>query len=688
MNNHPFVLYALMAMLGTLGVACQPDQAEETTPGIVLEYMDTTVSPAEDFFLYANGSWIKNAEIPEDQGRWGSFNELRLKTDRNVLGLLEKAVASNAYDASTDQGKAVVFFQVAMDTTAIEEAGLAPIQPWIDKIDAIATLQDLQQYVIEQEPYGGSGLFSFGVSTDLKQSDINAAYIGPGRLGLPDRDYYTKTDDESLSIQQDYIAHIARMLTFLGTDESDPSREEEALRIYEFEKRIAEARLTKEERRNPNLRYNKMDVEGLRELTPIIDWEIYFDGIGLPPVDSFIVSEPAYMQELNAMLKEVPLSTFKSYLKWGIIDGAANYLNQEVVQANFDFFGKRLRGTPAMRPRDERVLQTLNWSLGEALGKLYVEEYFPPEAKEVAQNMVDDIKAAFGERIQQLEWMSDATKEKALEKLESFTVKIAYPDKWRDYSELEVKSWAEGGSFVENMLNLSKFSHAEDLEEVGKPVDKTRWGMAPQIVNAYYNPVNNEIVFPAAILQPPFYNYQADAAVNFGGIGAVIGHEISHGFDDQGSRYDAEGNLNNWWTDEDRERFDQRRQKLIEQYDSYEPLPGVKVNGTFTQGENIGDLGGINVAYDGLQRYLEREGRPGKIDGFTPEQRFFISWATIWRIKYRDETLKNQVKTDPHSPGMYRANGPLENMPAFHEAFGVKPGDPMYRDEDERVMIW
>ncbi|MBL3658689.1 M13 family metallopeptidase [Fulvivirga sediminis] len=679
-----------VSMLGVLlVVSCNKEEkgkgaAEEEVIGINTAYIDSTVRPADDFFLYVNGKWIEDTEIPGDQGRWGSFNELREMTNETVLNVLKSA--GGEYKEGTDQKKAIDFYNVGMDSTLAEKVGIKPLEPIFEKIEKIETTSDLQEYLSENEKIGGGPFFRFAVFADFKNSNAIATYLSQGGLGLPDRDYYTKTDSKSVEVREKYVQHVAKMLQMLGDSEEEAKAE--ADRIMALEARLAEASMTNVERRNTPALYNKMSLAQVGEIVPAIDWKKYLADMGVTGVDTLIVMQPEFMKEFQAIVKEVPASTWREYLRWNLIDQSASYLSHDFVQANFDFFSKELRGVEEMQPRWKRVLATANQSLGEAIGKLYVDETFPPEAKKKAEEMVDNIKLAFADRIKALPWMSDSTKQKALDKLTKMTVKIGYPDEWKDYSDLKVISDAEKASYVGNAMNAYKFGFQEEINKIGKPVDKSEWAMSPQTVNAYFNPMFNEIVFPAAILQPPFYNYKADMAVNYGGIGAVIGHEISHCFDDQGSRFDANGNLVNWWTDEDAENFKGRTGKLIAQYDVYEPLDSVHVNGAFTLGENIGDLGGINVAYDGLQKHLAEHGDPGLIDGMTPQQRFFMSWATIWRIKYKDETLRTQVNTDPHSPGMYRANGPLSNMEAFYEAFDVKPGDGMYRDDSVRVKIW
>ena len=667
--------------------SCAPKNTEtmNEAPGIDLTMMDTSVSPSTDFFQFVNGSWLKSTEIPADRGRWGSFDELRKMTSDNMLSILEGS-GEKEFDQKSDQFKAYTFYQTAMNTERCNEAGIEPIKGTLKSIDAIKSAQDLQTFIENMGPEGLSPFFRFAVNPDLRNSKVYAPYLGPGSLGLPDKDYYVKDDDESKRLKGEYQEHIASMLPHIGYTEAEATAAAES--IVSFETRLADPRLTKVQRRNPLLSYNKRSIAQIQEMAPQINWAAYLENIGASGLDTVIVSQPKYMEALGELLSEDQTDNWKHYMKWTTLNRASSYLSEEIDQANFEFYGKVLRGTEEQRPRQERVIDVCNFSLGEALGKLYVEEYFPAEAKMRAKEMVDNLILAYNDRIKELEWMTDETKEKALEKLNTTTIKIGYPDKWKDYAAMEISDVAEGGTYAENMRSVARFNYNKNINRIGKEVDASEWFMAPQVVNAYYNPLQNEIVFPAAILQPPFFNFYADEAVNYGGIGAVIGHEISHGFDDQGSRFDAEGNMNNWWTDEDREQFEELNKELIAQFDAYEPLPGINVNGAFTLGENIGDLGGINAAYDGLKMHLEKNGDPGTIDGFTPEQRFFISWGTIWRTKYRDEALKTQIKTDPHSPAMYRAIGPLSNLEAFYQAFEIKEGDETFKADSNRVKIW
>ncbi|MGA8853948.1 MAG: M13 family metallopeptidase, partial [Christiangramia sp.] len=631
-------------------------------------------------------AWLDSTEIPDDRTRWGSFDELRQRTDEDALALLNKASESDSLDGNTDPGKAVFLYKSIMDTVSRNEQGVEPVKPYLAKIDAIQSKEDLQNFLVEMSEYGSAGFFSFGVGADSKNSDINAAYLNPAGLGLPERDYYLTQDSDSKDKREKYKAYITDMLQYIDYSEEEASKAAET--ILAFETKLAEPRLDKVERRDARKTYNPMTIAELQKMAPAMQWKEYFEGIGAKDLDTIIVSQPEYMKGMQDLLAENSVDDWKTYLKWDLFNSAAGALTTDLERERWEFYSKTLQGAKEQRPRDERALQSINGVLGEALGKLYVAENFPPEAKKTAQEMVANILKAYENRINNLSWMSEDTKKKALEKLNTFNVKIGYPDEWKDYSDLEINSPENGGSYFQNMLNAQKWRVAENMADLGEPVDKDEWFMAPQTVNAYYNPRYNEIVFPAAILQPPFYDYKADAAVNYGGIGAVIGHEISHGFDDSGARFDAEGNLNNWWTDKDLEQFEGLGNDLAEQYSAIEVMDSVYINGKFTLGENIGDLGGVNAAYDGLQLHLKENGDPGKIDGFSPEQRFFLSWATVWRTKMRDEAMKNRIKTDPHSPGMYRAYVPLQNIDAWYDAFSIEEGDSMYVKPEERVRIW
>lgn len=664
-----------LALLGILGFG------QANYNAINLDYMDKDVRPQDDFYNFVNGNWMKTTEIPSDRARWGSFDELRENTDIVSLEIL-KGLLGKKHPKGSDQQKIGDLYQSYIDFDSRDKAGLSPIQPYLQRIDNIKSIKDLEKYLTDVTPLGLNPFYGFWVRSHMKNSGQNAVYLGSANLGLG-RAYYQKDDETNRQTLEKYSAYIDQIYNFAG----EKTKDLKGPKIIGFEKSIAATMLTVEQIRDAKLRFNPYAVKDLKNLTKNIDLAKFLTDSGVK-TDSVIIGELKYYQELDNILNDKNLPAIKQFMKFHLIDGSANYLTRELDEISFEFYGKQLRGQKEQRALDKRGLEFVNGSVGELLGKLYVKDNFPPEAKANAQEMIDYLFRSFELHVKNLEWMSPETKVKALEKLNKFTVKIGYPDKWRDYSKLEIVSHTEDGALFRNRMNIRKWLYEYNLNKIGKPVDRTEWGMSPQTVNAYFNSSNNEIVFPAAILQSPFYDFRADAAVNFGGIGAVIGHEVSHGFDDSGSQYDGEGNLVNWWTEEDHTKFKAAGKALAEQYSKYEAVPGVFVNGQYTLGENIGDLGGINVAYDALLLYLKDIGNPGLIDGFTPEQRFFISWATIWRTKSTEEALANQVKTDPHSPGYFRAIGPLENVDGFYKAFDVKEGDKMFKPKNERIVIW
>ena len=672
---------AILAML----VACQNDKKiENKERGIIISNMDTTISPKEDFYNYVNGSWMKNTEIPDDQVRWGGFGVLRKSTAADVLAIIENSKESGAYAPETDQAKALAIFTSKLDTIARDASGIEPLKPALAKIASITNVADFQRVWTENavtisQPFMGIAAFS-----NPSNSAMNAAYIAPGGLGLPDRDFYTNTDVKSIEIRAQYVNHITRMLQFLGDAQIDARAQAET--ILAFETKLAIPRLDKVASRDFRNFNNPRVMNQVQEMVPAVQWEKAFRDMGVTKkMDTVIVMQPSYMKVVQNILNEGDVATWKTVMRWSTLNDAAGQLTTVIEKANWDFYSKTLNGSVSQKPADERALQTVNGTVGEALGKLYVDQMFPPEAKEKAEKMIANVIEAYKARILALDWMGESTKVKAIEKLDKFTVKIGYPDKWRDYGTMDVTA---NNSYYENMVAVGAYSLKESLDDINEPVDRTEWGMSPQTVNAYFNPFNNEIVFPAAILQPPFYDYLADDAVNYGGIGAVVGHEISHAFDDSGARFDANGNLINWWSETDLANFTERGNALAAQYDAIEVLDSVFVNGKFTLGENIGDLGGVLGAYDGLQRLYKEIGRPEDIDGLTAEQRFFMSWATVWRTKQRDESLANQVKTDPHTPGRWRATEPLKNVDAFYEAFNITEGDAMFVAPENRVRIW
>ncbi len=643
--------------------------------------MDLSVNPGDNFFLYANGGWMKQNPIPDEYSRYGSFDLLAEENKKMVKDLIEEAV-SGQHEPGSIQQKVGDFFAVGMDSLRIDSEGINPILNALHQIDEIQTIDDVQVTIAQLHQSIGTPLFRLFANPDRKNSDMMIANLFQGGLGLTDRDYYTNEDPRSKEIRDEYTKYTSRMFEATGTDKEQST--ENARIIMKVETRLAKASMTRLERRDPYKTYNMMTVEELNDIAPTFDWEEYFNEIGLAELTRLNVGQPVFFKEIGGMMTDIPVEEWKIYLKWHLINRAAPYLSSELVILNFEFYGKFLQGTEQIRPRWKRVTDATNRALGEAVGQIFVEKHFPPEAKERMLNLVNNLKLSLTERIRNLDWMSEETKQEALSKLEVMNVKIGYPDKWKDYSALTI----ETDSYIQNVIRGSKFGFQEMIDKIDKPVDPDEWGMTPQTVNAYYNPSRNEIVFPAAILQPPFFNMDADDAVNYGAIGMVIGHEMTHGFDDQGRQYDKDGNLRDWWTKEDSERFKERSQVLVDQYDSFVVLDTIKADGQLTLGENIADLGGLHIAFDAFMKSQEDDPQPEYIDGFTPEQRFFLSYAHIWAQNIRDKEILRRTKEDVHSLGKYRVNGPLPNIAAFYEAFNISEEDPMYLQEEERASIW
>lgn len=655
--------------------------AELPENGIAIELMDKSVRPQDDFYNYVNGTWMKTAQIPADKASWGSFNELREKTDLNSLKILDNLL-KETYAKGTEGQKIQDIYATYMDLDKRNADGIAPIKGDLAKIDAIKTMADLQKYLVEATKTGDNPFYSWGVYADLKNSTDNAVYMGDVNLGLG-RDYYQKDNEENTKTIGQYKDYLTKLYTVLGYKNPEVA----AQKVVDFEKTAAQTLIPNEKIRDANLQYNPKTLPELKSLVKNVDLPSYLKNAGVN-TDRVIIGELEYYKNLDKFLNAKNLPFIKDFLKVKLLNGSASVLDQKLDDLQFDFYGRTLSGQKEQRAMNKRALSTINGVLGEAFGKLYVDKYFTAEAKAEMVTLIDYLKKSYVQHISNLSWMSDETKTKALDKLSKFTVKVGYPDEWKDYSKLQVLSKNEGGTLYGNLKNVADWAYQKELDKVGKKVDKKEWGMTPQTVNAYYNPVNNEIVFPAAILQAPFFDFKADPAVNFGGIGAVIGHEISHGFDDSGAMFDGDGNLKNWWTDADKKNFEEATKKLAEQYSKYEPVKGTFVNGLFTNGENIADLGGVAIAYDALQMYLKDKGNPGLISGYNQDQRFFLSWGTIWRTKSTEKYMINQVKTDPHSPGLYRAFGPLVNVEAFYNAFEVKEGDQHYKKPEERIKIW
>lgn len=643
--------------------------------------MDLSIRPGDDFYHYASGTWIRNNPVPAKETRWGSFNELRDFNINAVKTILSEAAENKSAAPGSIEKRVADFYMAGMDSIAIEKLGYTPIKADLEKIKQLNDLNGIIDEAAGMRTRGaGSPFFTFYVGQDRKNVKNIVPQLAQGGTTLPDRDYYLKNDARSLKIQDAYKDYIIKLFTLTGTSEAEAKKNAET--IFSFEKKLASAQMSRVEMRDPHKTYNKFAIADLSRTTSHLDWQKLLSVMKAGGQDSVLVNSPVFFAELNTQLGNTPVQDLKTYLQWNILKGAAPYLSSDFVDANFAF-NQVLTGQKIQTPRWQRMSSLTDRTVSDLLGQLYVRKYFKPEAKARMQELVSNLVKAYEIRIRNLDWMSEVTKQKALDKLHAFTPKIAYPDKWKNYEGLEINR----KSFYRNLTNASTWSYQEMVDELGKPVDKTKWGMTAPTVNAYYNPVNNEIVFPAGILQFPFFDPDADDAVNYGGIGAVIGHEISHGFDDSGSQYDKDGTLRNWWTDEDRARFKAKAQALQEQFDAYTVLDTLHVNGKLTLGENIGDLGGLNAAYEAFK--MTKQGQSNeKIDGLTPDQRFFLSWAQVWKGNILDETAAQLIVTDPHSPGPYRTIGAPVNMDAWYEAFDIKPEDKLYKKPEDRIKIW
>lgn len=645
--------------------------------GIEVSNIDPTVRPQDDLFRHINGKWLQEFEIPADKSNYGSFTRLADKAREDVKTIIEEASQGQAPKGS-DAQKVGDLYKSFMNEALLEEIGIKPLEPEFAKIDAIANQSDLSEYIAYAQIISDAPFYVY-VYIDDRQPDTHITHMGQSGLGLPNRDFYLKDDEKSKEIRAKYLAHVEKMATLAGLANGQQLAET----VMDIESQLADKQWPKEKLRDPVAGYNKNNPEQMAELLPVIDWERWKKTAMLEKMTDVIVAQPDYLQAVNDMLSKVPLDSWKQYFKWHLINGAAAYLNADLDQAHFDFYKGVLSGVKEQEPRWKRGVSTINNVLGEVVGKIYVSKHFKPKAKEEMTILVENLRTAYGEGIKGLEWMGDATKQQALDKLHKFTPKIGYPDKWKDYSALEISA----DDLLGNMKRATWVETKRNRDKLGNPIDRTEWFMNPQTVNAYYNPVMNEIVFPAAILQPPFFNLEADVAVNYGAIGAVIGHEMGHGFDDSGSQYDGDGKLSNWWTEEDRAEFEKRAAKLIAQFDGFTVLDGIAVNGEFTQGENIGDLSGLTIAFKAYQS-TKQNGEAPIIDGLTGDQRVFAGWAQVWARKYRDEELRKRIETDPHSPSEFRANGTVMNMPEFYAAFNVTADDKMYIEPEKRVKIW
>jgi len=643
--------------------------------------MDLSVKPGDDFFEYADGNWVKNNAIPAKETRWGSFSILHQENTNRLLGILNDISKTPGHPKGSLKQRVGDLYVSGMDSLAIEKRGYDPIKPDLERVAAVSDLDGVVKEAVYERTNGvGSPLFGFGVGQDSKHPLVNIVNFGQGGTSLPDRDNYLKDDARTKKIQAAYKQYIISLFKLTGANDADAAKNAET--IFTIETAIAKVQLSRVVMRDPNKTYNKFAVGDFSKLTPHLNWAQLMPLMKINGQDSVLVSSPDFYKALDAQLAATPIADWKIYLQWNVLRGSASSLSSPFVKAGFDF-GSALSGQKVQAPRDERMSNLVDGSLGELLGQLYVEKYFPPAAKAYMAKLVENLRVTLGERIQGLAWMSPETKTKALKKLAAFTVKIGYPDKWQNYDGLEI----DRGDYAGNLRRISQWRYNYNVSQLGKPVDKTRWGMSPPTVNAYYSPTNNEIVFPAGILQFPFFDFGADDAVNYGGIGSVIGHEMTHGFDDQGRQYDGDGTLRDWWTKEDADKFKTRADQVVSQYNAFTVVDTIHVNGKLTLGENLADLGGLNVAYAAFKKTKEGQSNK-KIDGFTPDQRFFLSWAQVWRSSQRPEAAAQRILTDPHSPEQYRTMAPLTNIDAWYKAFNIKEGDKLYKKPEDRTKVW
>jgi putative endopeptidase len=675
---------ALIVASVVMMVGCNETQHKVETPplssGIDLTAMDTHYRAQDDFHNFVNGNWLKNTPIPAEYGSYGIFVMLHEKSEKNLRVMIEEAAATPNVQTGSIEQKIGDYYGGFMDEEAIEARGIEGISGQLAEIKAISNKQQLMDQIVRHLKTGLAAPFDGGVMQDFKDSELYAYYMGQAGLGLPNRDYYLEKDNERFqSIVKAYPQYIAQMFSLAGIENGQAK----AAAILALETKLAQAQWSSTENRNMEKIYNPMTLEQLKENSPAINWEQVLEGLGVRGQAFVVITQPSYFSALSKLIEEEPIQTWKSYLTLRLISGSADYLPQKYADTRFEFYGRKVNGLEKQKERWKRGVSIVDGSLGEALGRIYVKRHFPPEAKTRMNKLVDNLLAEFDVGIDNLQWMNEKTKAEAKSKLSQFTVKIGYPDKWRDYSALTI----DRNDLIGNVRRTNEFEFTYNINKLGKPIDREEWGMTPQTVNAYYSPLKNEIVFPAAILQPPFFNMAADDAVNYGAIGLVIGHEISHGFDDQGSKFDGTGRLRNWWTQEDRKQFEGSTSKLVNQYDAFSPLEGMNVKGELTLGENIGDLSGATVALNAYLRSLDGKQAP-VIDSFTGVQRFFLGFAQAWRAKYREEVLAKRLVSDPHSPPRYRVNGVVPNMPEFYEAFSVKEGDGHYLPPEQRVKVW
>ncbi|RAJ75158.1 putative endopeptidase [Chitinophaga dinghuensis] len=662
------------------GSSTQQNGADTTkVPAFNMADIDSAYKSCEDFDNFANGNWKKSNPVPSTESRWGAFNVLdKQNKEVRLKGIIAEITAKTDLKKGTEEQQIADFYTSYLDTATIDKRGITPLQPYLDKIEGVKSLADWAKVTGELQKIGISTFTGFYAEADAKDSKMNVLYQGQDGLSLGEKSYYDRQDSATINVRNEFVKHIDKMFTLAGFKETTPGKT-----ILDFETKLAKLQLTNVQLRDPQATYNRAAFVELKKLAPDFDWDSFSQSQDIK-ADTLIIQNKKYLSDANGLLKATPMEVLKTYTKWQLLTHFAGLLPKSFDEANFYFFRTVMSGAKAQKTRPERAIRSTDAVMGMPLGKLFAKKYFPESSKKKVSEMIENVRSVYGERIDKLTWMSDSTKAMAHKKLASFTYKIGYPDKWKDYSSINI----EKDKLVENTISASLYQHKENVDKIGKPVDKTEWGMTPQTVNAYYNPLNNEVVFPAGILQPPFYNANADDAINYGGIIAVIGHEFTHGFDDQGSQFDAEGNLKNWWTKSDRENFDKLAKRYIEYFSSIEVLPGFKINGALTIGENIADLGGLTLAYHALEKSFQGKGEPKPIDGYTWQQRFFLGWAQVWHANITDAALRQQIQTDPHSPARWRINGPLPHLVEFQQAWGCKDGNKMVLPADQRVVIW
>ncbi|MEC5148316.1 M13 family metallopeptidase [Chitinophaga sp. 212800010-3] len=661
------------------GNASQTAENAIKVPAFNMADLDTTFKACDDFDNFANGNWKKQHPIPSTESRWGAFNVLdKENKEVRLKSIIAEITAKTDLKKGTEEQQIADYYRSFLDSATIEKRGITPLQPYLDKINAAANLNDWSSVCGELQKLGISTFTGFYAEADARNSKVNVLYQGQDGLSMGDKTYYERQDPATKNVRDEFVTHVDKMFQLAGLKDEHPGKT-----ILEFETKLAKVQLPKDALRDPVKTYNRSAFSELKKLAPDFDWEGFSAKQDIK-TDTLIIQNKAYLTSANALLKATPLEILKTYTRLQLLSHFASYLPKAIDDENFHFYGTVMSGRKAQKARTERAIRSADGTLGMPLGKLFAKKYFPESSKKKVSEMIENVRTVYGERVDKLTWMGDSTKQMAHKKLASFTYKIGYPDKWKDYSTINI----DKGTLIENLISAALYAHKENIDKIGKPVDKTEWGMTPQTVNAYYNPLNNEVVFPAGILQPPFYNQDADDAINYGGIIAVIGHEFTHGFDDQGSQFDADGNLKNWWTKSDREKFDQLTKRYIDYFNHLEPLTGFFINGKLTVGENVADLGGLTLAYHALAKSLQGKPEPKPIDGYTWQQRFFLGWAQVWHENITDAALRNQIQTNEHSPARFRILGPLPHLAEFQAAWGCAPGSKMALPEAKRVVIW